>query len=149
MATISRTRRYVADYAQSEPWKADHDQAMRCQAIEEAMIWGGRLFRAVSEDEARFQSLVFRGELDPDDPVQGQFEDAYRTLLPAFEAVLDAAEACAAHGFTVAGRDDFRLVVDEARCMVGSFDIETEIRPHEELLTLVRPDNPDPARYGA
>lgn len=147
MATISMTHRYASDYAESEPWKIDHDMAMRCRDIEEAMVWGGRLFRAASEDEARFQDRVFRGELSPDDPTLGQIEEVYRILASAFEMVLESAERIASHGFAVEGLDDFRLVVEEARCMVGSFDIEAEIRPVEELLPLCQ-GNPNPERYG-
>jgi hypothetical protein len=147
MDKVHTTRRLVSAYAESEPWKIEHDRAMQCRDIEDALIWGERLLRAVSEDEKRYQARAARGERAAGDLIQTQIEESYRILGSAFELVLESAEALNAHGFAVEGLDHFRLVVEEARCLLDSFDIEAEMRPTQELSHLAR-GCPRPERYG-
>ncbi|MEO6810908.1 MAG: hypothetical protein ABI353_17490 [Isosphaeraceae bacterium] len=147
MFTIGTTQRLVTAYAESEPWKTEHDRAMQCQDLEEAMIWGSRLFRAVVEVDEWNQARAIRGEPGPGNVIQDQIEKSYQILALACDRVLKSADALTAHRFAVEGLEEFRLLVEEAWCMAAGFEIEAEMRPIEELLPLAK-GCPRPERYG-
>jgi hypothetical protein len=148
MSTISTTYRLISTYADPEPWKEYHDRAILCRDIEETIAWGIYLFRDLSDLEARFQARVFGGGEVLHNLDRNEFERAYRLWVTGSMAILREAEGLAEEGFPVNGLDEFRGIAEEARCQIELFDLEPEIRPIEEVLPLIRPENPRPARYG-
>lgn len=147
MSAISTTRRLIEAYA-SEPWKEQHDQAMLCRDIEEAMAWGVRLYRGLMEEEAAIQARALARRGEESAPDLSEFEEVFRQWVATSEMVLRVVERLADKGLQVDGLDVFRRVAEEARCQLELWDLEPEILPIEEALSLVRPENPRPNRYG-
>jgi hypothetical protein len=149
MSAIPTTRRLIEAYAESEPWKEHHDRAMLCRDIEELMTWGIHLFRGLCELEANLQSRALARKGEGLGLESAEFERVYRLWVTTSEGVLRLAGDLSEDGFPVDGLDEFRRIAEEARCQIGLWDLEPEIRPIEEVLPLVRPENPRPDRYGA
>lgn len=152
MPVLRATQRVISAYAESEPrrdesWDESHDLAMYCREIEDALAWGVYLFRDLSDLEARSQARVLRGELAPDGYDWEGHERDFRRWAAASEKFLGLAEDLAREGFDVGGLEEFRTVVEEARCLIGLWDFEPELRPIEEARPLTRPENPRPDRY--
>ncbi len=57
-------------------------------------------------------------------------------------------EALSAKGYDVEGLDDLRRAVEEGRCQIELWDLESELPAIEEARPFLRPENPRPARYG-
>jgi hypothetical protein len=147
MPAIRTTRRLLTAYADREPWAIDHDEAGTCLVVEEKLAWGVPLFRGLLELEARTQD---RARKAPDPDAEERLELMplfYRLWLDASEFYLGRAEEFSEKGYAVAGLDDFRMTVEEARCLLGNLALEEEIRPIEELIGRSHPENPRPERY--
>ena len=120
---------------------------MTCLDVEATMSMGVKLFRWLTDGEARCQQLALRGEVPPDDPVWEDIEQAYRSWLLASEKLLIRADEFARDGFDLDGLGEFRTTVDEARSLVALWEFEPQILPIEEALPLTKPQNPLPTRY--
>jgi hypothetical protein len=149
MSAISTTRRLISSYAECEPWKEHHDQAMLCWDVEEKMAWGINLLQGLSDLEARLQARVLGGREAWQKLDLAEIEQAYRSWVTGSESLLRQAEALAEQGFPLDGLAEFRGKVEEVRCQIELWDLEPEIRPIEEALPLTKPENPRPARYGS
>jgi hypothetical protein len=148
MPATGPTSRLISTYTESAPWKEDHDQAMHCSDVEVAMTWGVALFRGLCRLEANLQARVLEGREAADQIDWDEFDQAYRAWVVKSEALLQLAGGLADNGFQVNGLDEFRAAVEEGRCQIELRELEPTIRPIEEALSLVKPDNPRPARYG-
>jgi hypothetical protein len=149
MSAIPTTRRLIEAYAESEPWKLHHDRAIVCHDVEEAMQWGIRLFRGLSEQEATLQARAIASRADGPTPEMNEFEQVFRRWVERSEMTLCAATEFSEEGFVVAGLDEFRRIVEEARCQMELWDFEPELLPTEEARLHLRPENPRPGRYGS
>jgi hypothetical protein len=147
MSAIPTTRRLIEAYAESEPWKLHHDQAMACRDIEEAMRWGVRLFRGLSEQEAALQARAIASRGHGPDLDMSEYEELFRQLVEMSEMILRGAAKLSEEGFKVEGLDEFRRVAEEARCQVELWGFESELLPIEEARLRLRPENPRPERY--
>ncbi len=146
MATA--TRRQIAAYAEGGPWKVDHDAAMACRDVEDCLEIGICLYRRIVEIESRNQELALSGRLPDVEACLKEVDDLYRMWHGASRKWLADIEALAARGgFNVDGLGAFRAAVEEAGCVIGNNELEPQIHPFEELLTIARPDNPRPDRY--
>ena len=148
MPAIHTTRRLLSAYADKEPWKQAHDKTQMCLDVEEKLAWGVHLFRGLVDLEARQQAHAMQR---PDaDAVQ--FLEVmpllYQVWLDASEFFLDAARGFANCGYVVDGLEPFEATVEEARCLLENLALEDEIRVAEELISIARPENPRPDRYG-
>jgi hypothetical protein len=148
MPAIRTTRRLIKAYAESEPWKESHDRAMLSYEIEELITWGIHLFRGLTDLEATLQSRALAKKEAPDDRDWSEFEGAYRMWVSASNMILAPASELVEEGFQVDGLNEFRRIAEEARCQIELWDLEPEIRPIEEALPSIRPENPRPTRYG-
>jgi hypothetical protein len=121
---------------------------MACRDIEEAMGWGIRLFRGLSEQEAILQARTIAGRGDEPNPDMSEFEQVFRQWVEISEMILIAAATLSEEGFKPDGLDEFRRVAEEARCQVELWGFEPELLPIEEARLRLRPQNPRPERYG-
>ena len=119
MSAIRVPRQWLSTYIESEPWNEAPGGTMTCLDVEATMSMGVKLFRWLTDGEARCQQLALRGEVPPDDPVWEDIEQAYRSWLLASEKLLIRADEFARDGFDLDGLGEFRTTVDEARSLVA------------------------------
>jgi hypothetical protein len=148
MLAFRTTGRLIQTYAESDPRTEGHDRAMWCRAIEEILGWGIRLLRGLAEIEAELQARALGGKVAPSDPVWAEHDRAYRSWVAGSEGFLKAATELSEEGYDVHDLDEFRRAVEEARCQVELWELESELPTIEEMRPLARPQNPRPARYG-
>ncbi len=148
MLELQQTRRQIADYLDPRTRHEDRDMALRVAELEGLLSRSMRLYRRLQEAEAALQGAVFSGFADADNPFFAQADRIYRDLIPGLVDLAAMGQALADAGHPVAGLDEFIAMAEEADAMLGSRDVEPEIRPIEELVPLARPGNPDVARYG-
>jgi hypothetical protein len=144
---MRNAERILAAYAEAEPWKADHDAAMRSLELEEVIAVGNLAFEVVSFIDATWQDHVATGRVpfrDEDDRRVGQL---YRRWVEISERKLDEVERLAREGYEIRGADAFRTHLEEARAILESRELEAHMRPIEQILPLVK-GNPRPERYG-
>ncbi len=72
----------------------------------------------------------------------------YAMWLETSERCLTAARKLKDWGYEVVGLDAFEKAIAEARWIGESVAIEAEIRPYDELVDRLAPENPAPERYG-
>lgn len=152
MSSIRTTSRLILAYAQTgfEEWKSDHDLAMVCRDVEEAITWGIQLFRGLTKIEAGLQAEVCRSQLSEAQygPLYASIANDYQRLFETFEKILETEEKLGRFGYALDGVEEFHEVAEEARCVVDSMELESKVRPIEELIPWAKPDNPRPERYG-
>lgn len=148
MSAIPMARRLIEAYAASEPWKVDHQRAMACRDIEEAMAWGIRLLRGLSDEQATLQARAIAGRSEEIDRQLAEIEDLFRQLVVNLRMTLAGAEHLTQEGFPLDGLDEFRGLAEEAQCQVELWDFERELLPIEEARPRLKPENPRPERYG-
>jgi hypothetical protein len=144
---LRNAERILAAYAEAEPWKADHDAAMRSLEMEEIVAVGNMAYEVVSYIDATWQDYVAAGRVSFDEGYDRQIGDLYRTWLEISDRKLDDIGSLAREGYEIRGVDAFRTHLEEARAILASRDLEPEMRPIEEVLPLVK-GNPRPERYG-
>jgi len=145
--STSTTSRLISAYGEQEPWKEEHDRAMYCVRIEQNLEWGMLLFKGLTAAESRLQSQAERGRHAVKDADWLDIDRAYRSWAATAGKFLKIGDTLAAEGFSVDRLEDFRSTVAEAEAIVGNADIDSEIRPIEELERMARPTNPRPDRY--
>lgn len=148
MSAIATTRRLIEAYAGSEPWKVQHDRAMACRDIEEALGWGIRLYRGLCEQEATLQARAIAGQPGEADSDTREFEQVFREWVATAQMILSAAATLAEEGFQMDSLEEFRQVTEEARCQVELWEFAPELLPVEAARPDLRPENPRPERYG-
>ncbi len=152
MATLRITRRLLSAYTDKESWKNDHKndhiEAQSCLDVEEVLAWGVTLYRGLNDMEARAQTRA-SGRAGTEEALMLEVMPLlYKLWLDASEFFLDRARGFVRAGYSVAGLEAFEATVEEARCLSENLGLEDEIRPIEELMARVRPENPRPGRYG-
>ena len=149
MAPASLTRELISAYANNEGWKIDHVEAQLCRDFEDSLGWGCWLFERLLDLEAKMQARAFSGV---DARTLSDLESMpklYQQWLEASERCLDLAKEFTTQGYVVDGLETFEKAVDQARWICESEALEAEIRPYDEILKHLAPDNPDPSRYGS
>ncbi len=144
---MKNAERILAAYTQAEPWKADHDAAMQCFEMEEILAVGDLALRLIFHRDAAWQEHVASGKIPYKKDEDVQIGDFYKSWVEVSERMLSVIKALADVGFVVNGADDFELQLEEARSLLDSRILETEMRPVEDILPLVK-GNPRPERYG-
>jgi hypothetical protein len=141
--------RFLAAYASAEAalWKADHDAAMRCFEVEEFLAAGNLAFKLGTFIEATWQGHVAEGSLPYKEEVDREIGEFYRSWVEITERNLAKLRQLEEEGFDVKGADEFLAHLEEARCILESRALESEMRPVEEILPLAK-GNPRPERYG-
>lgn len=149
MSSIHTTRKLISAYAESESGERDHRDAMHCRDVEEALAWGVCLFRGLADLEARLQADAIRqAELAASEAGWVEdLKDVYQKWAETSERILEAAESLTARGYDVEGLEPFRASVEEGRCILGNWELESEIPPIEDLIRSARPTNPRPEQY--
>lgn len=140
--------RILSEYAREEPWKRDHDDAMDCYEIEQVLSIGIHLFRFLVEFET---FVIANGGKSSDRTVEQQLADCtlrMRSWITASERYAEATSQLATKGYEIKRLEEFRLVLEEAVCIVENSELESEMLPIDELMRRAKPENPDPARYG-
>ncbi len=149
MLELQETRRQIADYLDPRTRDDGRDMASRVARLEGLLSRTMRLYLRLQKAEAALQGAVFSGLADADNPFFAQADEIYRDLIPGFVHLAAVGLALADAGHPVAGLDAFVAMAEEAEAMLACRDVESEIRPIEDLVPLARPVNPDVARYGA
>lgn len=137
----------LAAYAEAEPWNPDHDAAMRCFEMEEVIAVGNFAYEFVCHADAAWQDHVAAGKLPYKEENDQQFGENYRKWVEITERNLDEIEKLTRDGYEVKRADELMAHLEEARGILESRDLEAEMRPIEEILTLAK-GNPRPERYG-
>jgi hypothetical protein len=127
-------RMMVSAYAGIEPWKDDHDNAMVCFHIEDAVSWGNVLFKGLSEEDATWHTYVLESKIEYDESHQKELLEAYRTWLETSMRLLSFVERLEESGFEVRGSGELRrncaeakgILTDDDQFFVG--DALTELR---------------------
>lgn len=144
---MRNAERILAAYAEAEPWKDDHDAAMRCFEMEEVIAVGNLAFQFVSYIDAAWQDLVVAGKVLYQEEEDRQISQFYRRWAEITERNLDEIKKLTQDGFEIKGVDQCLNHFEEARGVLESRVLEAEMRPIEEILTLSK-GNPRPERYG-
>ena len=143
------TQGMLSAYAEREAWLDDHHEAMSCLDLEEKLVWGMTVFRAMN----KLESTILARSVDGDNHVAvaklADIDACYRKWLETSEYFLSLAKNFHAKEYEVKGIEDFAATVEEARSMIGNNEMEAGFPPIETLDALIRPENPDPERYGA
>ena len=134
-------------YAEAEPWKKDHDAAMRCFEMDEVIELGNLAFRFLSYVDAAWQERVAAGKIPYTEEDDRQIGKLYETWVNITEQDLVEIEKLTREGFEVRGATSLIVQFEEARSLLESRALEAEMRPIEEILPLAR-GNPRPERYG-
>ena len=93
-AEADLTRRLIEAYAETEPWKEQHDRVMLCYDIEKLMRWGIHLFRGLSELEVILQARALGSKGATPSLDWTELEWAYRKWVTTSEGVLPCGGAC-------------------------------------------------------
>ncbi len=98
---------------QSEAWKADHNDAMRCYKLQEAIAFGTFIFGRIChlDEEVREDFLTNRMSFDQD--LQKQIEDLYRQWEGRSREYIGAINDLEGKGYVVEGAKEFRRCYDE------------------------------------
>jgi hypothetical protein len=148
MSSRLLARRMLAAYAESEPWKAEHDEVMRFYEVEEAIAYGNSLFLGLTTDDALWQAHVQRGELVFREEDRLQIAANYRSWIETSQRILSEVDRLAQDRSDIQGIATFRQHLQEAICILDAESFETELPPVEQLLLLADQGNPRPDRYG-
>ena len=146
LGTMDRAIRAYAD--QPESWKVEHDEVQSCWALEDLMLTGRVLFRALCELDAGLQVLEMKRRDGSTRKFVAGVEELFRIWLEASESGAAELEKLLAEGHEIDGCDEFLCVLEEGRATVGNLDLEARLPSAEVMRALVRPENPDPTRYG-
>jgi hypothetical protein len=143
------TSRLIDAYAsQDEPWKKDHNLAMKCRDAEDLIVNGLALFRTVSAIDVRTQ---LQGRGASEEFVQDCWTEVrglYQVWLDGSARWLTRIEMLSAQGYEIEGLAEFRATIEEVANILGNDEYEKEIRPLDELRGMLKPGNPRPGRYG-
>jgi hypothetical protein len=123
---------------EAEPWKADHDAAMRCFEMEKVIAGGNRAYDLISDFVAAWQDYVARGELPFVEEEDRRYGDFYRIWVETTERKLGEIEKLTGAGYEVKGADKLRAYLEEARSILESRALEDQMRPVEEILHFPR-----------
>lgn len=148
MQSIRITQRLISAFTEAEPWKIDHDEAMRCSDLEDSMAWAVRLMNGLAEDEARLQSVAMGATAEDCEAVVAKFDKMRKELVDACREALPLVGSLMQQGYRVDGVDEFRRALEEAQNLLEAAEFERGLPPFEESRRLVRPNNPRPERYG-
>jgi hypothetical protein len=143
---MTPAEQFLAAYAGVEPWKANHDAAIRCFEVEDRIALGILAYQVVTYVDAAWQERVAEGKLRFEEENDRRIGKLYRTWVEISERNLAAVEELIRDGFEVKGADEFLARLEEARSLLESRDLESEMRPIEKIQTLER-GNPRPERY--
>lgn len=146
--TTNLARSLIVAYTGNERWKSDHIEAQLCFDVEESMAWGVRLFEGLKEFDARLESRAL-AKFDETVPRElDELASLYLMWLQGSEVGLSLAKDFASKGYSLAEFDAFEKAVLEARWICESAAIESQMQPYRESLDRLRPENPNPSRYG-
>ena len=73
----------------------------------------------------------------------------YQLWAESSDFYLARALSLTANGHVIAGIEAFEQTLEEAGTLLGNLEIESELRPIDELVALATPENPSTERYGA
>ena len=123
---------------------------LRAFDLEDTLCWGVRIFRGLTESEARYQLKTIRDRSY--DASTDQYFDhmtrMYHSWLTASLISREMARQLVEEGFEVEGLEEFEQVLEEGQAVVGNLSLEGDLLSIEELSTRVQPNNPDVERYG-
>lgn len=146
MSSVNTVRRMMTNF--SEGWKKDHDQVRACWELEDqAQILIG-LFRMMTDLEARLQNRAIRGAIASDGGFIGEMDELYGVWIAVAEDRLAAIRDLVTEEYAVDGSEELARIVEECKAMMANNAMEPDMLPFEEMVPLVRPDCPDPGRYG-
>ncbi len=141
-------RRMLSAYAESEPWKQDHEDAILSFELEEMIAYGVSLIRGLMSDDALWEERVRKGIVPYREEDRLQFSEDYRRWADVGRTLLKSAESLDSAGHRIQGLEAFRLALEEVDCILGAEEFETLLPPVEEMLHLANRGNPRPERYG-
>lgn len=144
---MQTTERILTAYAEAEPWKADHDAAMRCLGMEENIAVGIAVLKLIACYEAAWQEHVATGKVPYDEAEDIRIGQFYQRWLQATERSLEEIQKLNEQGYEVKGTDELLIHLEEARSILESRILEVEMQTIEEVLPLAK-GNPRPERYG-
>ncbi|MGC1719318.1 MAG: hypothetical protein WA746_10045 [Isosphaeraceae bacterium] len=133
MPSTQFAKKMLSAYVDLEPWEEDHDRALACFAIEEAMSFGNLIFRWVSERDAIWHTRVLESKIEYNEAEREEWIEIYRNWLGASERLLLTIARLEGQGFEVRGADEFRRNCDEARGISADDDV---ISVDEALINL-------------
>ena len=147
MPTFRETNRLLNIDADKESWKRSHDEAQSCLDLAQQLVRGVETYHEMLDWEAQTQRDTAPQSGPTTDQSLDLFPSLYQLWIYASEFYLEEALDFAGKGHAVAGLDEFRTTLEEARCLVGSWIFEEQIRPVEALIAGASPQNPNPERY--
>jgi hypothetical protein len=115
-------RMMISAYAEIEPWKEDHDEAMVCFHVEDAISWGNVLFKGLSEEDAAWHTYVLESKIEYDEAYQKELLEAYQAWLGASMRLLPLVERLEESGFEVRGSEQFRRNCAETKGILTDDD---------------------------
>lgn len=145
LGTMDQAIRSYAD--QPESWNVEHDEVKFCWALEELMLTGRALFRALCELDAGLQIFEMKRRDGSMRKFVAGVEDLFRLWLETSEGLFANVEGLLAEGHEIDGYDEFLCMLEEGRATVGNLDLEVRLPSAEDMRAFIRPENPDPARY--
>lgn len=127
MPSTQLAKKMLSAYVDLEPWEEDHNRALACFAIEEAMSFGNLIFRWVSERDAIWHTRVLESKIEYNEAEREEWIEIYRNWLGASDAcsspsqgLKDRALRCAepmSSGETAMRRGAFRRMTMLSRWM--------------------------------
>ena len=102
MPSTQFAKKMLSVYVNLGPWEEDHDRALACFAIEEAMSFGNLIFRWVSERDAIWHTRVLESKIEYNEAEREEWIEVYRNWLGASERLLLTIARLEGQGFEVA-----------------------------------------------
>lgn len=136
----------LMSYADTESWKRASTEADLRAALEK----GIEVFGKILELEAGAHVVGLRDSEEASHAVEEYLAflpPCYKVWLDASRKLLEIAHDFRDRGSAIEPLEDFELAVEEATAILENAALEREIRPMEELVARVRPENPRPDRY--
>ena len=133
MTNVSSIRPRVRDYAEEEPWKKDHKDAMACVNLERFVAYGIWLFYELHRHEETWRASVARGVIPYSEDAQKEMVELVQLWLKPCECIEQGIQYFTKLGYDVSPAAKFREVCAEARWTLAAPETAFD---HEKMIAL-------------
>jgi len=103
---------------EAERWRVDHDAAMHCLDVENAISFGVYLFERISRADEFWQLQVFNGAALQSEEIDKGTAELYQLWAGNSDRYLTELDRLEKQGFEVVGADEFRRCCKEVRGII-------------------------------
>jgi len=121
-------------HAENEPWKIDHDAAMKCYDLEEMLWVGNGIFDAITQFDENYRARCFAGVTEYDTNHPNTIKEAYAWWLRPSKKIRADIEKCLqrfghvenSEGFLSRCREAEGILTEDASFFTGLVNLRDE-----------------------